>query len=165
MSDARTSPDFLARARGLAVVGMLAASGVAIVGSALDWAVVDSCPTAVPTTEPVQEITCRGFTGLEARDGWYVVILATLLVSAALLLQVRRKGGYGWLGFLLSFAVGTIGIADYRGVSEISSAISHRMDVVGRLNAGVGVTLVAAAGLIGVICSLVGVAATPRADD
>lgn len=153
-----TTVGFLDRARGAAAAGLIAAGATGILGSLLDWVTI----TAPPTEQGRAEAT-RPFNGVEATDGWWVIGLSAVLILMAIMLTVRRRSLYAWLGFLVSIVIGGIAIADYRGIGEISSSISQRMDIVGDADPAIGITLVAASALIGVIASLVGVAATPRA--
>lgn len=146
--------NFLDKARGIAAAGMMAAGGAAILGSLLDWVTIES--PAGFTGQP-----SIPFTGIEARDGWYVIIGAAIMIVLAGLLTWRRRGLYAWLGFLDSVVIGIIAIADYRGVNDLTSTISRRMDIIGDAEAGVGLILVAVAALVGVLASLTGVAATP----
>jgi LPXTG-motif cell wall-anchored protein len=106
----------------------------------------------------------RPFTGLEAGDGWWSVGGGAILVLAAALLYVRRRAVWGWAGLLGSILIGSVGIADYRGIGDLSSSISHRMDIVGQAAPALGLTLVVAAAIVGVVASVAGIAASPRAE-
>lgn len=146
--------DFFDKARGFAAAGMLASGGAGILGSLLDWVTIRS-PAGFIGEPSVP------FTGIEARDGWYVIAASIVMIALAILLTWRRRGLYAWLGFLDSIVIGIIAIADYRGVNDLTSAISRRMDIVGDAEPGVGLILAAVAALIGIVASLTGVAATP----
>lgn len=137
---------------------MMAAGAAAIVGSLLDWVTISEPAGFVgEASEP--------FTGIEAGDGWYVVVAGSVLVVMSLLLTLRRKSFYGWLGFIDSIVLGVIAIADYRGVTDFASDIARRMDIVGDPDPGVGLVLVAVAALLGVVFSLAGVAASPARNE
>jgi hypothetical protein len=149
---------FLDRARGASAAGLVAAGTAGILGSLLDWVTITA-----PSTEQGRAEVTLPFNGIEATDGWWVIGLAVILILMAIMLTVRRRSFYAWLAFVASIVMGGIAIADYRGIGELSSSISQRMDIVGDADPAIGITLVAASALIGVIASLVGVAATPRA--
>jgi hypothetical protein len=155
--------------RTFAVAGLIAAAAAATLGSFLDWVRITQRPELVPGTDfgstaveapPLTE----PFTGVEAHDGWIVIAASVVLVVAAGLLYSRRKSIYGWLSFAAAVVMGSVVFADYRGISDFSSSISHRMNIVGKAEAGIGLTLVAAAVFMAVISSLVAIAASPRRD-
>ena len=136
---------------------MLAAGLAAIVGTFLDWVSL----TLPPTVPADQRERAVPFTGMETGDGKWVLIGGVLLILCAVLLHARKRSLWGWLGFLASVTIGAIAIADYRAIGSVTSDLSREMDVVGEPSPGVGITLVAAAALIGLISSLAGVAASP----
>jgi hypothetical protein len=158
-------------ARAWASAVMLAAGAAAVIGSTLSWVTITVRPELQPgatfegeANRPERPEVTRPFTGLEAGDGWWSVAGGVMLALAAVLLYVRARALWAWLGLLGSMLVGAIGIADYRGIGNLSSSISHRMDIVGQAAPGLGLTLVAAAGIVGVVASVAGIAASPRAD-
>jgi hypothetical protein len=148
--------DFTERARSVAASVLFAAAAAAIVGSVIDWVTIDP-PPRLPPTENAEP-----FTGIEARDGWWVILGALVVMGCAAMLVVRRRSSYAWAAFVVWISVGAIAIADYRGVGDLSSDISRRMNRVGDIEPGLGLTLVAAAALIGVLASAAGVAASPH---
>jgi energy-converting hydrogenase Eha subunit C len=151
----RYEQDFLDRARSVAASVMFAAGLAAIVGSLLDWVTIDPPPRLPP------DQNADSFTGIEAGDGWWVVLGALSIIAGATLLVLRPRPLYGWLAFLGSTLIGAIAIADYRDVDELT----ERMDRVGRdIDPALGLSLVAAAALVGLIASVAGVAASPRRD-
>ena len=160
--------DYLDRMRSVAAALLFAAAAAATLGSFLDWVRIvppsDFRPTD-PGNEALIEQMSQPFTGVEARDGWVVIALSGLLLLMAVLLLVRKRSFYGWMSFLCSVVMGSIVFADYRGVSDLSSAISRRMDIVGRADAGIGLTMVAVAVMAAVVGSLIAIAASPRRDD
>jgi hypothetical protein len=158
MRDEEHPPDYLDKARTFAVVGLLVAALLAIAGSLLDWVHIVP-PDVVPEREAAN---IEPFTGVEAQDGLWVISGALLLGASAVGLLIRRKGSYALAAFLVSIVIGAIAVADYRGVGEVSSAISQRMNIVGDATAGIGLKLVALAALLGLISSIIGLAATPK---
>ena len=158
MSNNDGSLDYFDKARALAATGLILAALVAIGGSLLDWVHITP-PEIVPASEAPN---IEPFSGVEAQDGLWVISGALILIVCGVGLVVRRRSGYAVLAFLVSVVIGAIAIADYRGISEVSSAISQRMNIVGQATAGIGLKLVAAAALVGVISSVIGLAATPR---
>jgi LPXTG-motif cell wall-anchored protein len=163
--------DFFDVARAWASAVMLAAGAAAIIGSTLDWVTIAIRPRLQPgatfqgeASQPKPPRVTRPFTGLEARDGWWSLAGGATLVAAALLLFTRRKALWAWLGLAASVVIGAVAIADYRGIGDLSSAISHRMDIVGAAEPALGLTLVVAAGLAGLVASVAGIAASPRSE-
>jgi LPXTG-motif cell wall-anchored protein len=154
----RYEQDFLDRARSVAASVLFAAGLAAIVGSLLDWVTIDP-PSRLPSEESADP-----YTGIEARDGWWVILGAIVVMGSAALLVIRQRALFGWTSFLVWIAIGAIAIADYRGVDDLSSDISRRMNRAGDIDPGLGLTLVAASALVGVIASVAGVAASPRPD-
>ena len=150
--------DYFDKARSGAAAALFAAGAAAILGALLDWVsirVPDDFPEGA-ATEP--------FNGIEARDGWWVIGAGAVIVISALMLIVRRRGSWAILAFLASIVIGAIGISGYRGVSDVSSALLRRTDAVGEVSPGIGIMLVAAAALVGVIASVAGIAASPPQD-
>ena len=154
--------------RSVAAAALIAAAVAAIIGSFLDWVRL-TAPEDLSIPEEakavLREQMSQPFTGVEARDGWWVIGASIVIIVAAVFLLIRKRSFYGWLAFFAAAFMGTIVFADYRGIGDLSSAISRRMDVVGDPNVGIGLTMVAAAVLVAVIGSLIGVAASPRVED
>jgi hypothetical protein len=158
VEETRTQRDYFDRARTAASAGLMAAGAAAVLGAVLDWVSVDP-----PGQGPAAELAkAEPFTGIEARDGWYVVACAAVLIACAFLIVATRKSGSAWLAFGASFAMGVIAISDYRAVGEITSDISRRMEIVGEARPAIGLILVLVAAFVGIVSSLAGVAATPR---
>lgn len=131
---------------------LFAAGLAAILGSVMDWVTIEP-PPRLPANQNAEP-----FTGIDANDGWWVIAAAALVITSAALLVLRRRSLYGWLGFAASTVIGSIALADYRGVEKLA----ERMDRVGRdVDPGLGLTLVAAAALVGVLASAAGAAASP----
>lgn len=142
----------------VAVVGLILAAALATAGSLLDWVHIVP-PEVLPENE---RVNVEPFTGVEAQDGLWVISGALILVASGIGLLVRKRGGYAILAFLTSVLIGAIAVADYRGIGEVSSAISQRMNIVGEATPGIGLILVAVAALIAVVSSVMGLAATPK---
>jgi hypothetical protein len=161
--------DFFDVARAWASAVMLSAGAAAIIGSTLVWVSITVRPELQPgatfegqDNRPEEPEVTKPFTGLEARDGWWSLTGGVVLVVAAVLLWLRRRATWGWLGLVGSILAGAVAIADYRGIGDLSSSISHRMDIVGRARPAFGLTLVVAAGIAGLVASVAGIAASPR---
>lgn len=150
--------DYFDRARLSAATGMFIAGVLAVVGSALDWVTVKT-PPRLPD-EDVDKV--RPFTGLDIPDGWWVMAAGIALALVAVLLVARKRGAYAWLGFAASTIIGAIAIADFRGISDTASSLARRADVVGDMDPAIGIILVAAAAVGGLVASIAGVAASPR---
>ena len=163
-----TQPDFFDRARSWAAALMAVAGLVAIAGSVLDWVTITTLPELregarfgddVELKEPTAS---EPFTGLEAGDGWWSLAGGVVLVVAAVLLLVRKRAMWGWVGLLGAVVVGAIGVADYRGIGDLSSSLSHRLNIVGGAEPALGITLVVAAAFAGLLGSVAGIAASPH---
>ena len=161
--------DFFDRARRFAIALLLLAGVAAIAGSALDWVTITGPPPIDPQADfgPNQEALepprTRPFSGLEAGDGYWALGGGIVIVIAAGMLLIRPRGRWAVLAFLASLIIGAIAFADYRGVGDVSSSISTRMDI-GSARPGVGLTLVAVAGFLGIVGSAAAIAATPPRD-
>jgi hypothetical protein len=166
---AATAPDFFDKVRRFAAAGLVVAGLCGVAGSVLDWAVITEREVAdnVDFGEDAGEIEAgqgEPFTGIEARDGWFTLATGILMIVGAALLVLTRRTGYAWLAFWASVLTGGIAFADYRGMGDVTAAISQRMDVGAEARPGVGLTLVAVAAVLGLVSAVAGVAATPRAE-
>jgi hypothetical protein len=158
VTEQSSQPDFFDRARRVAVAGMIAAGAAGAIGSFLDWVTITRLPGTVPDDQAPR---AQPASGVDAGDGWWVFLLAVVMINAALALWIRRTSVWAWIGFLASVVIGGIAIADYRAVGRPTSELLRDLDLIGDLDRGIGLLLVLAAGLLGVIFSLVGVAASP----
>ena len=164
-----TGLDFFDRARRFAVAMLLLAGVAAIAGSSLDWVTITAPPPIHPQADfganqvALEQPRTRPFSGLEAGDGYWVLGGGIVIVIAAGMLLIRPRGRWALLAFLASLIIGAIAFADYRGVGDVSSSILTRMDI-GSARPGVGLTLVAAAGFLGIVGSAAAIAATPPRD-
>jgi LPXTG-motif cell wall-anchored protein len=161
------SRDFFDRARTWAAALMALAGLAAVLGSTLDWVTITLRPELREDTRFEDESALEEpkvsdpFTGLDAGDGWWSLAGGVVLVLSALLLLLRKKALWAWVGLLGAVLVGAIALADYRGIGDLSSSLSHRMNIVGGAEPGVGITMVAAAALAGLLGSVGGIAASP----
>jgi hypothetical protein len=156
--------DFFARARNWGATLIFIAGLLGILGSFLSWVSIEP-PPRLPTGEDFegQEFGESGapetFTGVEARDGWYVIGASLVLVVAGTMIVLGRRAG--WLAFVATLPIGGIAVADYRAVSEPTSALAERMDLFGNVSPGIGLTLVGVAAVVGLIGSVIAIAASP----
>lgn len=149
------SGDYFERARAIAASVLFAAGAAAIIGSLLDWLVVEETPPRVPAD---QLDRLPPFTGIELGDGLFVIGAAVLVLISAFFIVLRGRSGYGWLAFLGCIVIGGIAISDYRNVTELHL----KLDAIGvGPRPGLGLTLVAAAGLVGMVAAVASVAASP----
>lgn len=170
---AAAPPSFFERARLFAAAGIVLAGLCAVAGSLLDWAVITEREVAEDVdfgaeTDEIEPGQGEAFAGVEDRDGRLTLAGGIGLIAAAVALVVRKRTGFAWIAFWVSLVVGGIAFADYRTVSENRFAprgILLRQEVGVEASPGPGLTLVAAAGMLGVISSVAGVAATPRSAD
>ena len=147
--------DFFERARAIAASLLFAAGAAAIIGSLLDWVTVETVPPEVP---PEQAHRLPPFTGLELGDGWVVLVAGVVILLAAFLVVMKGTSGVAWLAFLASVVIGGVAISDYRGIDEVHLD----MEGIGSgARPGLGLTLVVAAGIIGLIASVGAIAASP----
>ncbi len=171
MAEEAEQRDFFEVARKWAAIALIAAGMLAVIGSMLDWVTITVRPSlsenidfgtqregieAPERTEP--------FTGLEAGEGYYVLGAGVVQVAAGVLLLLQHRARYAWIGLLAAVVVGAIAFADFRGVGDLSSSISRRMEIVGQARPALGLTLVAAAAFVGVLGAAAGVAASPKRD-
>ncbi|MEA2477017.1 MAG: hypothetical protein QOC87_1216 [Actinomycetota bacterium] len=151
--------DIFDSARIVASILIGIAGALAIVGSVMDW--VNFTLPEAGTGAPHHQGPSAPIGGLDVRDGNIVIIAGVVLLVAALLLVVSAKGRWALLGLISSVVIGAIAIADYRGLGDVSSVLSRKLNVVGEAHAAAGLTLVAGAALLGLIASVLGIAATP----
>lgn len=147
------SGDYFERVRAISASILFAAAAAAIIGSVLDWVVVDATPPDVPAD---QVDRLPPFTGIELGDGWVVIGAAIVVAISAFFIVL--KGKFAWLAFLGSIVIGGIAISDYRGIADIHL----ELEAIGRgPRPGLGLTLVAAAGVIALIASVAAIAGSP----
>lgn len=163
--------DFFDKARRFAAAGIVFAGLCAITGSFLDWAVITPRQVAPDVdfgedTDEIEPGQGEPFKGVDDRDGRLTLVGGVALIVAAIALLVRKKSGVAWVAFWISLAIGGIAFADFRTVSANEDSaprgILLRHEVGAEASAGPGLAVVAAAGMLGVLSSVGGVAATPR---
>lgn len=159
--------DVFERARRAAAALMLACAAAAVAGSLLTWIDVSRAPQPVPGADfgehnEMVEAPRGSYTGTELGDGVLSLVAGAVLGLAGLGLALRRRAGWAWLGFVAAMATGAVAIAAYRGIADAESALMRRAEVAGNADPGLGLVLVTAAGIIGLIASVGGVVATPR---
>ena len=165
MSDYSRS-DYFDRARMVSVALLIVAAAVAITGSFLDWVTIGVRPSIDPEAdfggEQIEAPRIRApYSGVDATDGWYVIVGSGVLAATAAALAVAKSRRYAWLAFIAAMFVGAIGFAAYRSVGNLDSSISRRMEIVGDPDPGLGITLVAIGGVLGLLGAVLGVIATP----
>jgi len=147
--------DYFDRARAIAASVLFAAGAAAVIGSFLDWLTVEATPPRVPAE---QSHRLPPFSGLELGDGWFVLAAGVVMLIGAFFIVVRGTSGYAWLTFFAAVVIGGIAISDFRGIAEVHLD----MEGIGTdPTPGLGLTLVAAAGIIGLIGAVGAIAATP----
>jgi hypothetical protein len=160
--------DFFDRVRAVAVVVMVAAGAAIAVGSFLDWVSLTDVPDRTEGADFGSEEDFEGeeqrsepVSGTETSYGLNALIAGLVLLGSAPVLLGRRRGKWAWLGFLASVVAGGLAIAAYRAIADESSSLYRELDLVGRARPGLGLTLVAAGAIAGLLASVGGVIATP----
>lgn len=156
MSDALPR-DIFDTARRMSAIGLVVAALVATAGAFSDWVTIEPPPILPPD----QASKAEPFTGVEAGDGWWIVAAAAVYVVAAIGLWTRGGRKYAWMAFAAAVAGGGIVVADYRGIGDISSSLSQRVDIVGSARPAIGITLAAAGMIGGLVAAVTGLIATP----
>jgi hypothetical protein len=146
--------DTFDRARAYSAAGMVAAGVATIIGTVLDWVTVTPPKIIpadlIPQTEP--------FTGLETKSAPYLLIAAGVIVLCALMLVWRQRTMWAWIGFGAAMVIGGLAFQNYRGLNEL---FYDQKDGIGEPAAAIGLMLVVAGGIAGLIASAAGVAAAP----
>ncbi len=149
-----TTGDYFERARAWAATGVFVAALLLVVGSFLDWVVVDVLPPTIPED---QAHRAPPFSGFEVRDGWYVLGAGIVLAGCAIALILRARGAR--LAFAAAIVAGAITISDYRSIP----GLFVELEGIGVGAApGIGLTLATAGAILGLIASVAAIAATPR---
>ena len=146
--------DTFDRARSVSAAFLVAAGAAVILGTVLNWVTIER-PPLIPAD---QEAAATPFTGLETKSAPYLLIAAGAVILLALLLVARRRSIYAWGAFLASIVIGAIAFQNYRGIDEL---FYEQMDRIGDPAPALGLMLVAAGGVVGVIAGAAGVAANP----
>lgn len=160
MADPAARGDAFETARQWVSGFLFLAGALAIVGSLMDWVTFgfDDRRFLEPGVEPSAPKT-----GFDVGDGWFVAIAGVVVIAAAFSLVIRGRGA--GLSLVASMVIGGIAISDYRGVANPTSDLARELDVVGEAHVAIGLTLVVAAAILGLLASVAGIAATPRQRD
>jgi hypothetical protein len=167
VSQTPTAPDFFDRARSAAAIALVLLGALAIAGCFLKWVTFSLDEPAGTTTSqrPTAPIA-----GTKVSDWKVVLIAGALVIACALALAIRKRSFYAWVCFLASMVIGAIAVADYRGLGDPTSGFLRGLEralhttVKGKAQPGIGLTLIAVAGVGGLIASVIGIAATPHRD-
>ena len=157
--------DVFDRARIWAGAIVLLAGLSTIVGSAVDWVSVTPPPEPPPGVDfdyrPFAgNESSEPFSGLEVREGWVTAVAGAGLMAAGLSLIIRKRGG--GLAVLSSIPIGAVAISSDRALGSPTSSLMERTDTVGDADPALGLTLLAAGALVGLIAGVIGMAATPK---
>ena len=157
--------DYFDRARALAASVCLAAAAAATIGSLLEWVRITPVGGGEPRLIEGVPNASEPFTGLEARDGWYVVAAGLVIAVSTVIAMARRKRTFAWLAAAAAVVIGAIALADLRAIDDTASGISRRMDIIGDADPGFGLLLVGASGVIGLLGAVGLLTATPPQRD
>lgn len=150
----RAERDFFDTARAAVSGGLFLAGALAIIASLLDWVRF----TLDPGITSVNRDASPPISGLDVgHDGTVVLIAGLVILACAFLLVLRGRAGYAGLALVASIVIGAIAISDYKGVADLAPNVR-----VGQPGVGLGLVLAVAAGLLGVLAAVAGIAATPR---
>jgi hypothetical protein len=158
MADA-PARDFFDKAREWVSAALFLAGALAIVGSLLDWV---TFTLEEPLLGTLADEPSEPLTGFDVGDGRWVAAAGAVVIVSAFLLVLRRSAGMAGLSLVASIVIGAIAISDYRGVGDLTSDLARELDLVGEPHAAIGLTLVVAGAILGLIASVAGIAATPR---
>ena len=153
-TEERPTRDIFDKARSVSAAFLVAAGAAVLLGTALDWVTVKPPPIIPVEQEPALE----PFTGLETKSAPYLILGAGAVILLALLLVARKKVIYAWGAFLASIAIGAIAFQNYRGIEEL---FYLQMERIGEPSPALGLTLVAAGGVVGVIAGAAAASSIP----
>ncbi len=154
MSDG--SRDYFERARAWAATGLFIGGTLSIVGSFLDWVTIGTLPEVIP---PDQAARAEPFNGFDVTDGWATLVAGAVMLFAAAMLVLKARSSFAWLGFTGAIVAGGIAISDYRGIEQLFVDLEG----IGRdPDPGIGLMLIAAGSLLGLISAVAAIAATPN---
>ena len=170
MSDAEEPANFFNKARRIAVVVLLVAGALSIIGSLLNWVTISRPPLIEGSdfganNDKVVEEASEPFTGLEAAYGYYSLAGGIIVTLGAVLLLGRARGKYAVVSFVASMFVGALALVAYRQISDRTSALYLKMDIEGVARPALGLTLVTVGAIVGLLASVAGVAASPRSGE
>lgn len=160
--------DFFERARRAAVVLLLIAGALCVIGSALDWAALERCPEIVEGSSfddsELEEPPPCPVRGIDTTEGKVAAAAGFVIMIAAILLTLRRRSSFGWLALGSAVVAGSFALTAYRGIGDADSSISRRLGLIDAYEVSFGLTLVAAAAVAALVAAVAGIAATPDAD-
>lgn len=154
--------DYFERARVVSVALLVLAGVLAIAGSFMDWTTAGTIPKGMGFSNMIRDLLSDPVTGFDAGDGKTVIGAAVFVLVGALLLAVTRQSRYGLVALLASVVIGAVAIAAYRSLGATTSDFSRKLDLVGEIDPGIGLILVAIAGLLGVLAGSLGMISSPR---
>lgn len=157
--------DYFERARAVSVALLLLAGALAIAGSFMDWTTKGTIPEEIRLQADlslIEDQLSDPVTGFDAGDGKVVIAAAVFVLVAAMLLAVTQRGRYGLLALLASVVTGAVAIAAYRSLGDTTSDFFRKLDLAGAIDPGIGLILVAIAGLLGVLAGSLGMISSPK---
>lgn len=148
--------DYFETARAWASTGLVIGAALLVLGSFLDWVSVERLPETIPTD---QARFAEPFNGFDVGDGYVTGGAGIVIAFCAAMLMAKAKSSFAWLAFVAAMIGGAIAISDYRGIDQVFEDSQG----IGRgISPGVGLTLVAAGALLGMVSAVAGVAASPK---
>ena len=157
--------DYFERARAVSVALLVLAGVLAIAGSFMDWTTKGTIPDEArfqSGTPVIHDMLSDPVTGFDAGDGKVVIAAAAFVLVSAMLLAVTRQGRYGLVALLASVVIGAVAIAAYRALGDTASDFFRKLDLAGAIDPGIGLILVAIAGLLGVLAGSLGMISSPK---
>ena len=145
---------------------LLAMGAALVIGGVLDWATLERCPEIDEGTtfeeSQLEEPPPCPLRGIDTTEGKVVIAAGFVMLFAAIKLSLTGRPGYAWLAFFSAMVAGSAAIAAYRGVGDPNSSISRRFGLIDAYEVAIGLNLVAAASIVGLIASIAAITATPR---
>jgi hypothetical protein len=158
--------DFFDRVRRGAVAILLASGAAIVIGGVLDWASLERCPEIVEGStfdeSELEDPPPCPLRGIDATEGKVAVVSGFVMLFGAIMLTLRERSGYAWLAFVSAIVAGSVAIAAYRGIGDVNSSISRRFGLIDAYEVTLGLNLVAAAAIVGMIASIAAITATPQ---
>ena len=148
--------DVFEKARVWAAAGLVLAAALLIVGSFLDWVSVERLPDTIPADQAAR---AEPFNGFDVGDGYVTGGAGIAIAFCAAMLMLKARSSFAWLAFVSAMIAGAIAISDYRSIDQLFEDFQG----IGKgISPGIGLTLVAAGALVGMVSAVGGVAATPN---
>lgn len=150
--------DYFETARAWASTGLVIAGALLLSGSFLDWVIVDTLPETIPAD---QARFAEPFNGFDVSDGYVTAGVGLVLAFCATMIMLKAKSSYGWLAFFAAMVAGAVAISDYRDIG----GLFEQFGGIGRgISPGIGITIVAAGSLLGLVSAVASIAASPSRD-